>query len=243
VKTAAPQVTLTEPRAAGLVRVSVYSAVRMMSDGVRQLLADESGILASSASSLRDLGDESEFDVVLIDGETVSPQELDPNPPLDRGMLVFGLRPGSGAKALAWIRAGANAFLPATATPRQLADAIRAVHKNELLIPPAIAFSAIREATRSSDLQTPAMPKLTPRQAEVTALLERGLTNREIAQELDLTLSTVKNHVHSLLQKLQTPGRREVAAAMRATRKARQTSIPIDGMGYPGADGSSREAP
>jgi two-component system, NarL family, nitrate/nitrite response regulator NarL len=222
----------------------VYSAVRVISDGVRHLLADDSGVLAFSAWSLNDIvRDEMNFDVVLIDGETVSPQELDAHCLLDNDILVFGLQPDSGAKILDWFRTGAKAFLPGNASPRQLVVAIRAVNQHEFLIPPAIAFSAIREASRSSQLKARGMPMLTRRQAEVTALLERGLTNREIAQELNLTLSTVKTHVHSLLQKLQTPGRREVAAAMKATREAQNSPVAAGPIVTAGSDGSSKEEP
>ena len=58
---------------------------------------------------------------------------------------------------------------------------------------------------------------LTRREGEVLTLIGRGLSNKEIARELDLSLSTVKHHVHHVLVKLQLPRR---AQAMRRVREA-----------------------
>jgi DNA-binding NarL/FixJ family response regulator len=58
---------------------------------------------------------------------------------------------------------------------------------------------------------------LTRREGEVLVLIGRGLSNKEIARELELSLSTVKHHVHHVLTKLQLPRR---AQAMRRVREA-----------------------
>ena len=52
---------------------------------------------------------------------------------------------------------------------------------------------------------------LTPREAEVLRLMVRGHTNREMAQELSIALSTVKNHVHSIIAKLEVSDRTQAA--------------------------------
>jgi DNA-binding NarL/FixJ family response regulator len=57
---------------------------------------------------------------------------------------------------------------------------------------------------------------LTPREREVLQLLQTGMSNKQIARALDLQLSTVKNHVHSLLAKFGASDRSEVAAAVTA---------------------------
>ena len=56
---------------------------------------------------------------------------------------------------------------------------------------------------------------LTLRERQVVALIDEGLSNKEIAAELCIELSTVKNHVHHLLEKLGARGRGEAAARMR----------------------------
>lgn len=59
---------------------------------------------------------------------------------------------------------------------------------------------------------------LTAREREILELLEQGLTNRQIASRLSVTLHTVKNHVHSLLTKLGVASRAEAVTVYRANR-------------------------
>ena len=56
---------------------------------------------------------------------------------------------------------------------------------------------------------------LTHRERDIVALIGRGRSNKEIAYELQLSVATVKNHVHSILDKLHVSRRGEAAAAMR----------------------------
>lgn len=65
-----------------------------------------------------------------------------------------------------------------------------------------------------------AMTLLTARESEILALLENGLTNKEIAARLCVTVHTVKNHVHSVLGKLGVQSRNEAIRLSRATRYA-----------------------
>jgi non-specific serine/threonine protein kinase len=62
------------------------------------------------------------------------------------------------------------------------------------------------------DKQPPAQERLTRREREVARCVERGLTNRQIAQELSLSESTVENHVHKILKKLGFSSRARIAA-------------------------------
>jgi RNA polymerase sigma factor (sigma-70 family) len=76
---------------------------------------------------------------------------------------------------------------------------------------------------RLSDLlrQVPAhttLPSLTARENEIMALAEDGRSNKEIARQLRISSSTVKNHIHNVLQKLQVARRGEAVARMRAPR-------------------------
>jgi DNA-binding NarL/FixJ family response regulator len=56
---------------------------------------------------------------------------------------------------------------------------------------------------------------LTSREREIAGLLDQGLTNKEIAGRLFLSISTVKNHVHNILEKLGASTRGEAAARLR----------------------------
>ncbi len=108
--------------------------------------------------------------------------------------------------------AGARGFLLKDTDPDLLVEAIRAAARGDALIAPNVtvrlleAFAGSRRATA----REPVDP-LTPREEEVLALLARGRTNAEIADELFLSLSTVKSHVGALMDKLGARNRVEVA--------------------------------
>ena len=59
------------------------------------------------------------------------------------------------------------------------------------------------------------MGGLTSRELEVAELIERGLSNKEIAAQLSIAVTTVKNHVHSILEKLNVHRRGEAASLVR----------------------------
>ena len=63
------------------------------------------------------------------------------------------------------------------------------------------------------------LPDLTPRQREIARLLADGMSNKEIARRLDISVATVKDHVHSVLSRLELRRRGEVGALVRGTRK------------------------
>ncbi len=102
------------------------------------------------------------------------------------------------------LRAGARGFLLKDVTFEQLTSAIRQVAAGGRLIQPAVTERAIRslsEAPRhfeSSDVPE----RLTGRERDVLRLFSAGMSNREIGEALGVVEGTVKNHVHSILQKL-----------------------------------------
>jgi DNA-binding CsgD family transcriptional regulator len=58
-------------------------------------------------------------------------------------------------------------------------------------------------------------PRLTAREREIIELIDEGLSNKEIASRLSIELSTAKNHVHNILEKLRVDSRTEAAGALR----------------------------
>ena len=102
------------------------------------------------------------------------------------------------------LRAGASGFLLKDTPPEQLIDAIRIVARGDGLIAPAITKRLIERFAESAPRSgpSPALDALTPREAEVLALVARGLSNREIADRLVLSQATVKTHIKHTLGKL-----------------------------------------
>jgi len=99
----------------------------------------------------------------------------------------------------------------------QIVEAIRAAARGESLISPRIASRLVHRIRTPNHSELPGSdPKLTSRELEVLHFLARGIDNREIARSLYLSEHTVKNHVSSILLKLQVENR--IQAAVRAVR-------------------------
>ena len=64
---------------------------------------------------------------------------------------------------------------------------------------------------------TASLQALTPREREVAALVADGLSNKQIARRLDITVGTVKHYVHQILEKTGLPGRVAIATEARAS--------------------------
>ena len=97
---------------------------------------------------------------------------------------------------------------------------IRAVAGGEAFCSPKVTgllFTRLAESARERErLQALGLTYLTRREREIIALIEEGLSNKEIAVRLQIEIQTVKNHVHNVLDKLQITSRREAAQYVRA---------------------------
>jgi len=103
------------------------------------------------------------------------------------------------------LRAGAAGFLLKSAPPERLVAAIRTVAAGDALLAPEITRRMIEEYVRRprrSGASGAPLAELTDREAEVLALIGRGLSNAEIAGALVLTEGTVKTHVNRVFRKL-----------------------------------------
>jgi DNA-binding NarL/FixJ family response regulator len=111
------------------------------------------------------------------------------------------------------LQAGAVGFLLNDSRPALLAEAVRAAHVGDAMVSPQITMRLLEQLPRTAkrSLRNPAAG-LTGRETELIALLARGRTNAEIAQELFVSLSTVKAHVANLQDKLSLRNRTEIAA-------------------------------
>jgi DNA-binding NarL/FixJ family response regulator len=113
--------------------------------------------------------------------------------------------------------AGACGYVLKDAPLEQIVEGIRAAERGESLISPRIASRLVRRL-REPDAVEPSVTgeQLTRRELEVLELLSRGMDNSEIAHALYLSQHTVKNHVSTILMKLQVENR--IQAAVRAVR-------------------------
>ena len=110
------------------------------------------------------------------------------------------------------LKAGARGFLLKDAGPELLVQAIHAAAQGDALIAPSITARLLSAFAKSSPkaVVQPIEP-LTEREEEVLLTVARGRTNAEIAEELYISLSTVKTHLASLMSKLGARNRVEIA--------------------------------
>ncbi|XYH94393.1 response regulator [Sorangium sp. So ce1128] len=121
------------------------------------------------------------------------------------------------------LKAGARGFLLKDAGPDLLAQAIRAAASGDALIAPSITARLLTAFADSRRDLPRAQPReaLTDREEEVLLTVARGRTNAEIADELRISLSTVKSHIASLMAKLGARNRVEIAIWAYETRRIR----------------------
>ncbi len=113
-------------------------------------------------------------------------------------------------KVTAALEAGASGYVLKDAEADEVAAAIRDAHAGEVHLDPAVARLLAQRMRERKAQPAPAEP-LTEREKEVIALLGRGASNKEIASELDLAESTVKNNLSLLFQKLGARDRTQAA--------------------------------
>lgn len=112
------------------------------------------------------------------------------------------------------IEAGANGYLVKAAPAEELAAGIRAVAAGQTVLAPSIAAQLVTRAKRSPAGGAPEV-SLSPREAEILALVARGMSNPQIAAELFIGESTVKTHLLHVFEKLGVSDRtRAVTRAM-----------------------------
>jgi len=108
------------------------------------------------------------------------------------------------------IKAGAVGFLLKDSSAEYLLDAIRIVYRGESVLHPAIAHKLMREIKEPSRLP-PTTESLTSREVDVLACMAQGMSNRQIANELSVSVRTVSSHVRSILDKLHLANRTQAA--------------------------------
>lgn len=102
------------------------------------------------------------------------------------------------------LQAGARAYLLKDIPKAEFLESVRAVHSGKYCIPPAVA-ARLAQRLPHADLSS--------RELDVLKLIVEGMSNKEIASALSVTESTIKNHINSLLDKLNVRDRTQAATA------------------------------
>ncbi|MCM3885508.1 response regulator transcription factor [Frankia sp. R82] len=127
------------------------------------------------------------------------------------------------------LQAGARGFLLKDAGPTLLAQAVHAAASGDALIAPSVTARLLGAFANAGPASPPAQPldPLTDREEQILLTVARGRTNGEIADDLHISLSTVKTHVASLMTKIDARNRVEIAIWAFATGRVTHGSEPV----------------
>lgn len=206
------------------VRVLVLADVRMYREGLASALGHEPGLKVVGALPRppHDL-DRLEPDIVLYDvsrpGALETVRRLRRSAPSAKVVVVAV--PEHDVDLLAYAEAGVSGYVTCEQSVEDVVGAVQAVARGEMICTPRMAAALVRHlaalAALASDATRPATAErlLTRRELEIVGLIERGMSNKQIARALQIEVATVKNHVHNILEKLHVERRGEVAARLR----------------------------
>jgi two-component system nitrate/nitrite response regulator NarL len=209
------------------VRVFVASDVRVYREAIARLISAEDSLklvgAAATAESASRLRDGARPDVVRVDA-------------IQRADLVLAREISSAAgdaymvalvapdreDLLGWAGAGVSGLLSWEASLEELVESLRRAARGGSPCSPDVAEALLRRVRENPRGDFAFGGSLTEREAQVAELVADGLSNKAIASRLSIELATVKNHVHSILEKLRVHSRGEAAAKLRPTGIARR---------------------
>ncbi|MGW1209363.1 LuxR C-terminal-related transcriptional regulator [Streptomyces sp. NPDC002499] len=206
----------------------VISPVRIYLQGLAQLLDGEDGLqlvgTAPDVGVAQSLLVGADVDVVLLDttGDMAGEAGLDALYRLGESTavpcVVLGIS-DRAADVVAYAEAGIAGYVTNENSFTDLVDTLRSATRGEFSCQAGVAAGLVgRLAALARVHRGVRAPKLTSRELQIVALIESGHANKEIARLLHIQLTTVKNHVHNVLEKLGVGSRNEVAAAVRGFR-------------------------
>ena len=207
------------------MNIIVLTPVRLLGDGLAACFSSRSDMQAiavvNDLASLRDKLSTREAQVVLIDvtqGVDLFDVRAIASDWPDIPLVALGLTE-QRQEVIRCGRAGFAGYVARDASIDTLCNSLLEIVAGRLACPPEISGGLLRALFRPEP--NPTEPDqnlaLTRRESEVLELLGRGFSNKEIANELCLSVATVKHHVHHVLEKLQLQRR---AQAMRRVRDA-----------------------
>lgn len=206
------------------MKTIIWTPIRLLGDGLaRCLKATEDfadAVVATDIAAVREIIAAQGADMILID--VTQPVDLDEIRALAAehpNSVLIALGPNEQRQEIIRCgRAGFAGYVNRDCAIEDVFNAMRDAVSGRLDCPPEISNGLLRalfRADRTTDPPPQGEP-LTRREGEVLQLIGRGLTNKEIARELNLSVATVKHHVHNVLDKLRLPRR---AYAMRRLRE------------------------
>ena len=216
------------------IKVLLVIEVRLIGDIFASVLEDESdlkvlGCIATLEEALTFLQTH-QVDIVLTSAGLPEQGALRlTHAMMDRDLstkvLILGLSEENKNEALRYIEAGACGLIFKDSSVSEMLEAIRLAQKGEAHISGRVAGAMMERLFYFARMFSSVENKidgdirLTSRELEVLQFIAEGLTNQEIADRLVVEVGTVKNHVHSILEKLDVNNREEAASYLAFIKK------------------------
>ena len=207
-------------------RVFIVAGIRLFREGLASALERDYGFTvagtAASADEAAAAMQDGAPDVVLLDtlmADAAGAIRAIRAARAEAKVVALGV-PDEDERVITWAEAGVASYLPREASLDELAAALDSLARGEATCSPRIAAELLRRvaALAANRPPTGADAALTTREREIVALIDQGLSNKEIARRLVIEIATVKNHVHNILEKLRVGSRGEAAALVRVQR-------------------------
>ncbi len=210
-----------------MIRLLIVGDVRLYREGLAQVLQGDgrTAVVGTAArvDELLENGRDLDPQVVLLDmtssGSLNAVRAITAAMP-EVKVVALGV-PEVEGDIIAYAEAGVAGYVPREASVDELVSTVTGVARGELPCSPRIAGALLRRvaALAAANGTEPQLRHLTTRELEIAQLIEAGLSNKEIAGRLCIEVATVKNHVHSILKKLQVRRRGEAAALVRGASR------------------------
>ncbi len=207
---------------ADVIAVAIIEDNRLVRDGITALLNDVHGLSVVAGAASGDLSRLSSVspDVVLLDlglrnGDSLRVAErVGRDLPMSK-VIVMDLLPVH-EDTMEFVHLGVQGFIMKDATLEDLVRTIRSVAGGATVLPPQMTsslFSQIAKvAVASGRPQTLDSVRMTSRERQVIGLISEGLSNKQIAARLHISVHTVKSHVRNIMEKLALHTRLQIAA-------------------------------
>ena len=225
-----------------VIRVVIVSGIRLYRDGLVHVMEREprvsvAGAFESVAGAIAAPRADHDPHVLLLD---IAPPGALRDIALARESLpqtkVVALSVGrADTDVIACAEAGIAGYVFRDASLEELFATVESAARGELRVSPETAAVLLRRVANLAQGLDPSIPSsVTPREREIVELIDRGLSNKQIAAHLCIEVATVKNHVHNVLEKLGARNRGEAAARWRNSGEhARIPGAAMDPRGEP----------
>jgi len=216
------------------IQLSLIIESKIYRESITHYLNSENGISVThsfncASQTIRSI-DHCDSDIVVIDGSIKDALLLvntikDTHIHMNIILLINAFDVSFPGKCIAL---GAEGIVTNSDGLGDLKACIETVHSGHLSYPREMSNlfqGKVSRLARSERLIAGERPVLTRRQSIVMQLIASGLSNKEIARKLNIELSTVKNHVHQILERLQVKSRLEASAQFRVSQSSSQLLI------------------